>query len=632
MINSFVIFSPAGGSTDDVSKFTALVAACSNKRAIVFSSGTFLIGTAGPKLITGTVVVGNPGAKLKSTNPSHGILDATFLVAEPASTNTGTINTNVTVNSRTVLVNMTTKPTVGKALNIGNGTCQQIYIVEAVSGSTSPYTVTVDRPIVWPFLASGSAASEFDSIPSFITIDGRGIQLSGLGTQAIELATGYRVNIYGVHYIQGDGDVVGSPYGFDVSCQECLMEDWTSNSANNSAGHYFQSNERSIVRRGKVRNGGSGVGVFDSYQTGVADHWTYDTTNASVGAINISRIDSSAFGCIECWVDGGGVIGHAGPGISIDHALRTKINNHVMDLCSGGLYLTSGAIDSIITSVVVRNITNDGLHIDTGVDNTFVNGFIADTCKNGINVISGSTNTYVNDAKIIKSSTSAVISAADLTINGLFLAATTGDGIAIMQATAGNFTLQNAHLTSTALVSATVLQVSGGTARLNGVRIEIPSGNNATALYCTGGTTYLENVAVVGFANSFSLYVGGGTVYIGDGCDFGTLGTPFTFASGTVIVSQFARETSKAVTTADVTMTLSEAQAQGLTTTGLLTAARNVILPTIAGMAWDVFCNNTGAFSTTFKTLAGTGIVVAQTKRARLKCDGTNIVRVTADL
>lgn len=44
-----------------------------------------------------------------------------------------------------------------------------------------------------------------------------------------------------------------------------------------------------------------------------------------------------------------------------------------------------------------------------------------------------------------------------------------------------------------------------------------------------------------------------------------------------------------------------------------------------------VFCNNSGAFTTTFKTSAGTGVVVAQGKRAMLVADGTNVVRVTPD-
>ena len=91
--------------------------------------------------------------------------------------------------------------------------------------------------------------------------------------------------------------------------------------------------------------------------------------------------------------------------------------------------------------------------------------------------------------------------------------------------------------------------------------------------------------------------------------------------------------TSKATvtfTSADATLTADQARAKYLTTAGAITGAnRNVVVPN----DWEgiVFCNNTGAFTTTIKTLAGTGVVVAQGKRAVLLADGTNVVRVTAD-
>lgn len=86
---------------------------------------------------------------------------------------------------------------------------------------------------------------------------------------------------------------------------------------------------------------------------------------------------------------------------------------------------------------------------------------------------------------------------------------------------------------------------------------------------------------------------------------------------------------SVAVTTADVTLTAAQARCRYLTTTGVLTGNRAVILPTSG--EWIVYCNNTGAYTTTFKTASGTGIVVAQGMRALLLADGTDVVRVTAD-
>lgn len=83
------------------------------------------------------------------------------------------------------------------------------------------------------------------------------------------------------------------------------------------------------------------------------------------------------------------------------------------------------------------------------------------------------------------------------------------------------------------------------------------------------------------------------------------------------------------VTTADVTLTRAQAACRRLTTTGTLTGNRNVILPNDG--EWIVNNTNAGAFTTTFKTSAGSGIVVAQGTTAVLYADGTNVVRVTTD-
>jgi hypothetical protein len=83
-------------------------------------------------------------------------------------------------------------------------------------------------------------------------------------------------------------------------------------------------------------------------------------------------------------------------------------------------------------------------------------------------------------------------------------------------------------------------------------------------------------------------------------------------------------QVSFAVTTADVTLTAAQARAHYLTTTGALTGNRSVILPNNG--AWLIYCNNTGDYTTTFKTSAGTGVVIPQGTRAMIFADGTNVV------
>jgi len=105
--------------------------------------------------------------------------------------------------------------------------------------------------------------------------------------------------------------------------------------------------------------------------------------------------------------------------------------------------------------------------------------------------------------------------------------------------------------------------------------------------------------------------------------------TSYTDCRAQWIPNHVTSKVSVAVTTADVTLTQAQAACRYLTTTGILTGNRNVIVPN----DWEgiVYCSNTGPYTTTFKTAAGAGIVVAQTKRAILLADGTNVVRITAD-
>lgn len=167
----------------------------------------------------------------------------------------------------------------------------------------------------------------------------------------------------------------------------------------------------------------------------------------------------------------------------------------------------------------------------------------------------------------------------------------------------------------------------GGYLLVDGVLTAIA--NNSSALVLTASTNnYIESTRAgvvskntTGFtAGSLPLYLavtGSSTV------------TSYTDYRAFYQPRDMTSKASQAVTTADVTLTSDQARCKYLTTTGALTGNRNVVVPN----DWEgvVYCNNSGAFTTTFKTSGGTGIVVAQGKRAILFADGTNVVRVTAD-
>lgn len=84
------------------------------------------------------------------------------------------------------------------------------------------------------------------------------------------------------------------------------------------------------------------------------------------------------------------------------------------------------------------------------------------------------------------------------------------------------------------------------------------------------------------------------------------------------------------VASGDGTLSGPQRRCKYLTITGALSANRNVITPN----EWQgvVYNNTTNAYTVTVKTSAGTGIVVGQGKRAILLADGTNVVRITADV
>jgi hypothetical protein len=82
---------------------------------------------------------------------------------------------------------------------------------------------------------------------------------------------------------------------------------------------------------------------------------------------------------------------------------------------------------------------------------------------------------------------------------------------------------------------------------------------------------------------------------------------------------------------ASLAVSVTQAQAQTLELTGAFTSQRTLTLPKIRRQ-WTIFANITGGFGVNVTVSGGTGIVVADGKRAVLECDGTNVVRITADV
>jgi hypothetical protein len=85
-------------------------------------------------------------------------------------------------------------------------------------------------------------------------------------------------------------------------------------------------------------------------------------------------------------------------------------------------------------------------------------------------------------------------------------------------------------------------------------------------------------------------------------------------------------------TDANITLTAAEARNQILriTSSVSLTATRNVVVP-LAPQIWVVDNSTTGGQSLQFIGATGTGVTVANARRAVIFADGTNIVRASPD-
>lgn len=97
------------------------------------------------------------------------------------------------------------------------------------------------------------------------------------------------------------------------------------------------------------------------------------------------------------------------------------------------------------------------------------------------------------------------------------------------------------------------------------------------------------------------------------------------------LVAPFNPRISIAMTDANKTLTQVQSAADIIEITGTITADRQIIVP-LPAKQWVVANLTTGGFNLVFIGGSGTGVTVANGKRAVIYSDGTNVVRATADV
>lgn len=165
----------------------------------------------------------------------------------------------------------------------------------------------------------------------------------------------------------------------------------------------------------------------------------------------------------------------------------------------------------------------------------------------------------------------------------------------------------------------------GGTIAVDGTRAQIANG---TLSLTASATNYIEsNRAGVVSKNTSAFTAGMWPLYsVTTGAATVTSYTDYRLQA-----YQVCGKLAKGMTDANAILTRAEAENNILEFTGSLTVQRNITVP-LGARQWIVFNNTTGGFGLQFIGATGTGVVVAMGKRAIIYADGTNVVRVTADL
>lgn len=172
----------------------------------------------------------------------------------------------------------------------------------------------------------------------------------------------------------------------------------------------------------------------------------------------------------------------------------------------------------------------------------------------------------------------------------------------------------------------------GGLMLVDGVLTAIA--NNSSALVLSASTTNYIEATRAGVVSKNTSGFTAGSIPLYTAVTGASSVTSYTDQRAWVQPAGVAQK-SDIVMASDANITLTQAQAVGsilsVTSSVSLTTTRNVVVP-LASQQWTVYNGTTGAQSLQFIGASGTGITVANGKRAILYADGTNVVRVTADI
>jgi hypothetical protein len=508
------------GVTDDTAAIGSAFAALAGTGVAAYfpPCATPYVIASGPIAVPSDLtILGSPGAKLMSTMPAARSFPGNYIfLAEGTQVNDlGFLSSTPTIGGLSLVVNIDTEPTVGQWIAVWHNESEAIYNVLSVSGTQSlkgpiaPWTVTVDRPIVFPWTAN-DAVSEYSTLAHDITIVGNGLTFSGTGDQSLEFAQCTGIDISGIRYVPTDGLIASAVVGFDVGCTNSELTDADfdlTGSTGSANGVYIQSNEGTVLSNVSVENAyACGFLVLDSYSSGIEDSWA---TGCSRG-FQVSHFSPATLGNYYPWVSGGGAIGSSSIGLDVNGTVNLDVTDFSADY--GALY-----------GVLVEN--------DSNVVGLSLSGVSAVANQIGILVGSGTTNTLLQNIDVSYSSGVGLALASEANVDGLTALELTGSSA--IQTGSGSVRVSDFRISSAASDFYAVTIVSSGSLALRNGTIDMTGPIGGVAVYAEtdGIMTTMQDVWST-YPRGYGLYLASGSTARLQDSDFSGCAIPLAVAQG----------------------------------------------------------------------------------------------------
>jgi hypothetical protein len=613
---------------------------------ITVTSGFSMIGQSGARVIANI----QPGG-----SPTNAALIGSAGAAVPATTTT--LSAQTVLGSDQFSVTSASGWTKGAASSLtdaADANHVSFFFVQAISGTT----ITVDRPLLKVF-ANASTATTNSSMFQNVVIDGQGMSFSGLASRYIELLDCRHCRVSNVTFDAIAGVWADTAFSFDTGgydSEATKLSVDCSGATSPPTGYTLEADEATGFVSSVVRNCGTGAQNLASTNT----YWRDFSATNNVSGLNVDGDGTTS--SLSPSITGGHFDGNTTIGIGIGlvqgmNAVGWTANYNGLI----GLQILGTALaDNQFTGTIVSNAAASGVVVASGAKTQYFANIAVD----------GSTAAFTTSSPVVAVNLSALNTGAGQAIGfGAGAAGSTFAGVDISGAgnvgivasvdstwsairssssvglTAhfeilgtANVNLSDSWFNATGTNGSPNVIYNHSTGQLNLSNVEILLGSNEVALLQdVAGVTSMTHVTVnkIGAAtNTTAVSISAGTVKLGYGSTIANTATPIGSTGGSVTSVQGEGDITTAAVGGTLTLTTDQAKASALRATGALTSNLIVNVPAkLIDMGYDAENLTSGAFSVTFGVTGGTGVVVAQGKRARLKTDATgmNMVRVSPD-